>query len=212
MTMSLRRGAERGTYDERKYRNGSPDDDRGGPDGDEKCIKHTQISTSYFTITTSHHSFTSSNIQFNHQFNHHRPLNFQPIITFFKIYTFITITTLFAAALAAPAKQARQSLPTLNFSVANDVSGANVGSSIIADGTALTFSHVFAGTALQRESAIIATSIQSTSNGAGIFCIVSDGKGNNVGLLNEQSTFVDLDGQEDAVETDVSDFTLLCEA
>ncbi|KAL5410889.1 hypothetical protein PMIN06_002454 [Paraphaeosphaeria minitans] len=128
------------------------------------------------------------------------------------MYTFITITTLFATALAAPAKQARQTLPTLNFAVSNDVSGANVGSSILADGTALPFNHVFAGTALDRDGAIIATSMQSTSNGAGIFCIVTDGQGIQVGLLNEQSTFVDLDGQEGAVETDVGDFTILCEA
>lgn len=128
------------------------------------------------------------------------------------MYTFITLTTLFAAALAAPAKQARQTLPTLNFAVSNDVSGAQVGSSILADGNAVTFIHDFAGTALDRDGRIIATSMQSTSNGAGIFCIISDGEGNQVGLLNEQTTFVDLDGQEGAVETDVSDFTILCEA
>ncbi|KAK7185631.1 hypothetical protein DPSP01_007499 [Paraphaeosphaeria sporulosa] len=128
------------------------------------------------------------------------------------MYTFITLTTVIAAALAAPAKQARQTLPTLNFNVANDVSGANVGSSILSDGTALTFSHIFAGTALDLDGTIIATSMQSTSNGAGIFCIVADGEGNQVGLLNERSTFVDLDGQEGAFETDVSEFTILCEA
>lgn len=128
------------------------------------------------------------------------------------MYTFITLTTLFAVALAAPAKQARQNLPTLNFAVSNDVSGAQVGSSILADGNAVTFIHDFAGTALDRDGRIIATSMQSTSNGAGIFCIISDGEGNQVGLLNEQTTFVDLDGQEGAVETDVSDFTILCEA
>lgn len=128
------------------------------------------------------------------------------------MYTFITLITLFAAALAAPAKQARQTLPTLNFAVSNDVSGAQVGSSILADGNAVTFIHDFAGTALDRDGRIIATSMQSTSNGAGIFCIISDGEDNQVGLLNEQTTFVDLDGQEGAVETDVSDFTILCEA
>jgi hypothetical protein len=128
------------------------------------------------------------------------------------MYSSLTLITLFAAALAAPAKQTRQSLPTLNFSVSDDVSGANVGSSILADGTALSFSDLFSGTAIDRNGAIIATSIQSISNGAGIFCIVSDGEGNQVGLLNEQKTFVDLDGKEGAVETDVSDFTLLCEA
>ncbi|KAL1610128.1 hypothetical protein SLS60_001793 [Paraconiothyrium brasiliense] len=129
-----------------------------------------------------------------------------------KMYTLITLSTIFAAALAAPTKQARQTLPTLSFAVSNDVSGANVGSSILADGNAVTFLHDFAGTALDRNGRIIATSIQSTSNGAGIFCIIRDGEGKQVGLLNEQKTFVDLDGQEGAVETDVSDFTILCEA
>ncbi|KAJ4299329.1 hypothetical protein N0V90_004574 [Kalmusia sp. IMI 367209] len=128
------------------------------------------------------------------------------------MYSFITLTTLFAAALAAPARQARDALPTLNFAVSNDVSGAQVGSSIVADGQAVTFGHIFQGTALDRDGAIIATSIQSTSNGAGIFCIINDGEGNQVGLLNEKKTFVDLDGQEGAVETDVSAFTLQCEA
>lgn len=126
------------------------------------------------------------------------------------MYSFITLTTLFTAAMAAPARQARQTYPTLNFALSNDVSGAQVGSSIVADRHAITFGDVFHGTALDRDGVIVATSIQSTSNGAGIICTISDHEGNQIGLLTEQTTFVDLDGQEGAVEVDVSALTLLC--
>lgn len=128
------------------------------------------------------------------------------------MYTFIAIPALFAAVLAAPARQIRQELPSLKISLSNDNSGAQAATSILADGNAIVFKDEFAGTVLESDGAIIATSIQSTTNGAGIFCIIKDGEGSQVGLLNEQTTFVDLDGQETAVETDVSDFTILCEA
>lgn len=127
------------------------------------------------------------------------------------MYSFITITTLFAAAMAAPARKARQDYPSISFSLIDDVSGANVGSSILADGNAITFYDEFAGTALDIEGQIWATSLQSTTNGAGIVCTISDGEGNQVGLLSEQSTFVDLDGEDTAVEIDVSEFTLVCD-
>lgn len=190
-------------------------DSSDGVGDDEDCIKHAHVFMLSTIITTSHLDFFAS--------KHQSKPSILPYLQYqllrlpiqrptSRMYTFITLITLFAAALAAPAKQARQTLPTLNFAVSNDVSGAQVGSSILADGNAVTFIHDFAGTALDRDGRIIATSMQSTSNGAGIFCIISDGEDNQVGLLNEQTTFVDLDGQEGAVETDVSDFTILCEA
>lgn len=127
------------------------------------------------------------------------------------MYSFITLATLFTAVLAAPTKKTRQEYPVLSFTVSNDDSGAHSSSSILADGNAVTFYHDFAGTAIDSDDTIWATSIQATSNAAGIVCTVSDYDGNQVGLLTEQSTFVDLDGQDTAVVTDVSAFTLVCE-
>ncbi|KAF2249910.1 hypothetical protein BU26DRAFT_388917, partial [Trematosphaeria pertusa] len=99
----------------------------------------------------------------------------------------------------------------LTFSVANDVSGANAASDILLDGTPLLYGDAFANTALDRNGAIIATSAQLTTIVPGVLCVVLDAAGGQVGLLNEQRTFLELDrvaGQ--AVETDVGGFVMSC--
>ena len=69
-----------------------------------------------------------------------------------------------------------------------------------------------ANTALVKDGAIKATSLQNVSpGGANINCIVNKADGSFLGNINNQATFLDLDGVADkAVETDVSAFTIKC--
>lgn len=120
------------------------------------------------------------------------------------------ILALASSALAYPG--AAPPAPLFTIQLANDISGANAIRSVPANGAAQTFINVFANTVLVKEGAIKATSLQNVApGGANVNCVVRNGGNVRVGEINNQKTFLDLDGVEGrAVETDVSYFTITC--
>lgn len=125
--------------------------------------------------------------------------------------TSILITFLTTLAAASPTLR-RQAPPTpsVTFSLSNDITGTNVPLAVLADGTPIRLGTAFAGTALDKAGIVTATSGQLVTLDATVFCVVDNGAG-QVWRLNSQNTFVDLDGVEGAVETNVNDFVLTCE-
>lgn len=129
----------------------------------------------------------------------------------------IASTLSLSGALAFPTLTTRtQTLFTIQ--LANDVSGANAIRSVVVNSGANTFSTLFANTALTKDGRVKATSVQNVNpQGGNVLCIIQDPSGliipaGEVERINDQVTFVDLDGDETAArETDVSDFTITCE-
>lgn len=115
-----------------------------------------------------------------------------------------------SSALAYPG--AAPPAPWFSVQLANDVSGDNTIRAVQAVGVARTFLDIFANTVLVKNGAIKATSLQNVApGGANINCIVNKADGTFLGNINNQATFLDLDGVADkAVETDVSAFTIKC--
>jgi hypothetical protein len=128
------------------------------------------------------------------------------------MYSTILLTTLLTA-LTSASPTLRRSLPpvpSVTFSLANDITGTNVPKTLFADGVRHPLGDIFAGTALIKNGVLTATSGQLTMTDQSVFCVVDDGEG-MVWTLNAENTFVDLDGVEGAVETDVGGFGVQCE-
>lgn len=117
---------------------------------------------------------------------------------------------LFGSAIAFPG--AAPPVPLSTIQLANDVSGANAIRSLPANGVANTFSVLFANTVLVKGGQVKATSVQNVApQGVNVNCVVRNAAGAPIGTINNQKTFLDLDGVEgSAVETDVSAFTITC--
>jgi hypothetical protein len=139
----------------------------------------------------------------------HQYINFHPII---KMKASIIASTLALASSALAYPGAAPPVPWFSVQLANDVSGGNAIRAVQAVGVARTFLDVFANTVLVKDGAIKATSLQNVApGGANINCIVNKADGTFLGNINNQATFLDLDGVADkAVETDVSAFTIKC--
>ena len=124
---------------------------------------------------------------------------------------------LFGSAIAFPTTTATTTQQLFTINLANDVSGANAINSVVINSGANKFSAIFAGTALQKDGRIKATSVQNVNPvGGRVSCIIEDPSGVIIPAgkskhINDQVTFVDLDGDNTkAKETDVSDFTITC--
>ena len=124
---------------------------------------------------------------------------------------------LFGSTLAFPTTTATTTQQLFTINLANDVSGASAIRSFSINSGANRFSTLFAGTALQKDGRIKATSVQNINPvGGRVSCIIQDPSGliipaGKVERINDQITFVDLDGDNTkAKETDVSDFTITC--
>lgn len=117
---------------------------------------------------------------------------------------------LISTALAYPG--AAPPAPLFTVQLANDFSGANAIRSVPANGVPNTLLSVFANTVLVKDGAIKATSLQNVApGGANVNCVVRTGGLEFVGEVNNQKTFLDLDGVAGkAVEKDVSNFTITC--
>lgn len=124
----------------------------------------------------------------------------------------IIASTLALAGSAFAFPGAAPPAPLATVQLANDVSGANAIRSVPANGIANTFANVFAGTVLVKDGQVKATSIQNVApQGPFINCVIQNAAGATVGEINNQKTFLDLDGVEGkAVETNVSAFTIKC--
>ena len=126
--------------------------------------------------------------------------------------SFAAALALFAAvASAAPTIIARD-FPTVTIQLSNDQSGANAAVPIVTDGTPTLIGSVFAGTSVDVNGEIIATSAQLTQFVQGTFCVIENFAGTVVAKLNTDSTFADLDGNPNAaVPTDVTGLAIICE-
>jgi hypothetical protein len=119
----------------------------------------------------------------------------------------------FAAVLAvcAAAASAAPTYPTVTVQFSNDQTGANANVPVITDGTPYAVSTLFAGTAVDINGRIIATSAQLTQFVQGTFCVVKAGD-TVIGNLNTDKTFADLDGNPNAaIPTDLTGTVLICE-
>lgn len=128
-----------------------------------------------------------------------------------------SILALSSSALAFPTTTATTTQQLFTINLANDVSGANAIRSVVVNSGANKFSTLFAGTALQKDGRIKATSVQNVNPvGGRVSCIIQDPSGliipaGKAERINDQTTFVDLDGDKNkAKETDVGDFTITC--
>lgn len=128
---------------------------------------------------------------------------------------FLSIALLLTSALAAPTSilPKRTGFLPFTYSVSNDVSGAHASATFFTDGHVRRVHDQFAGTALDRNGTIIATSAQSLTHlPAGIACqVYNTGGQDTVGEFTETTTYLDLDGQPKAVETDVTGFLIRCD-
>ncbi|KAF3007900.1 hypothetical protein E8E13_011037 [Curvularia kusanoi] len=128
--------------------------------------------------------------------------------------TIISTLTLLTSVLALPAPQASGSGPKpATLSLSNDISGASANRPVPANNVPLTFGTLFAGSNLIRGGALKATSLSNVAPGAGPGprCVVKRPDGAQVGFVDSQKTFLDLDGNKDrAVETDVIAWTVAC--
>jgi hypothetical protein len=124
----------------------------------------------------------------------------------------LVFTTLLAALTTASPTLRRTLSPTpsVTFSLTNDITGTNVPKTLFADGVHHLFSDIFAGTALIKNGVLTATSGQLTMLDQNVSCVVDDGEG-MVWNLDAEESFMDLDGVEGAVETDVGGFGVQCE-
>ncbi|KAF1931263.1 uncharacterized protein M421DRAFT_90338 [Didymella exigua CBS 183.55] len=124
----------------------------------------------------------------------------------------IIASTLALASSALAYPGAAPPTPLFTIQLANDISGANAIRSVPANGIANTFINVFANTVLVKGGVIMATSLQNVApGGTNINCVVNKADGTFVGNVNNQKTFLDLDGIEGrAVEVDASAFTIKC--
>ncbi len=119
------------------------------------------------------------------------------------------LVSLLATALAAPVIQPAAQVVT--FQLTNDIAGITATGNIAANGVAVRLGDLFGNTNLVENGRVVATSAQLVANFQNTFCIFQNG-GQAVDIANEQMPFAELDGVEGvAVETDVTDFTFLCE-
>jgi hypothetical protein len=124
----------------------------------------------------------------------------------------IIASTLALAGSAFAFPGAAPPAPLSTIQLTNDFTGANAIRSVPANGVANTLANVFVGSVLVKDGQVKATSVQNIApQGPFINCVVQNAAGVTVGEINNQKTFLDLDGDKDkAVETDVSAFTIKC--
>ncbi|KAF1939505.1 hypothetical protein EJ02DRAFT_456908 [Clathrospora elynae] len=121
--------------------------------------------------------------------------------------------TLFSSAsLAAPTTTRSADALVFKVQLTNDITGANANGDIIVNNPAISLGLLFG----QPGSRLFATSLQAVSPGAGgnnIACVVKNpAVASQVFPLNAWNTFIDLDGNPNqAIQTDVTDFTIECQ-
>ena len=101
---------------------------------------------------------------------------------------------------AAPSmKKARQTFSLVTVQLANDQSGANAAVTIAADGTARSIDDLFGNSAVGSNGAnVFASSAQLTAFQQDTACTITL-NGAVIANLNPQQTFVDLDGNPNAL-------------
>lgn len=124
--------------------------------------------------------------------------------------TFAAVLALFAAAAsAAPAIIARD-YPIVTIQFSNDQSGANADVQIVANGQQNAVSTLFAGTSIDINGQIIATSAQLVQFVSGTSCVVGNGL-TGIADLSADHTYGDLDGNPNtSVPTNVSGDVIVC--
>lgn len=123
--------------------------------------------------------------------------------------TFAAALALFAAA-ASAAPAVPRGFPTVTIQFANDQTGHNANVAVVANGNQNYVSTLFAGTSIDINGRIIATSAQLTQFVQGTNCVVASGL-TAIADLTTDHTFADLDGNPNAaVPTDVTGDTIVC--
>lgn len=137
------------------------------------------------------------------------------------MHSLLSFATILSAAVAAPASLAEPN-PTaikgylhLTVTAFNDVTGSHAAVGIDTSGHFFAFENLFGGSALERDGAVIATSLQlSFPDGplpAGNSCGVYTDE-QTIGVLDADHTYLELDSQPgSAVETDASNFIVKCD-
>lgn len=115
-----------------------------------------------------------------------------------------------SAFLAASISAAPATFPTIRVQLANDFSGANTDVYVVANDAPNDISTLFAGSAVDLNGAIIATSVQLTQFVDNISCIITAG-GADVATVTTDDTFSFFNGNDKAVETNLTGDVLTCE-
>lgn len=170
-----------------------------------RTIEHHHTTTKQ---SKQHLHFPTSTSPYNTHSTNQQTSN-QPTINM-KASIIASTLALAGSAFAFPGAAAPAPLATIQ--LANDFSGANAIRSVPANGVANTFANVFAGTVLVKDGVVKATSVQNVApQGPFINCVIANAAGDIVGEINNQKTFLDIDGDANkVVETDVSAFTIKC--
>ncbi|PSN71218.1 hypothetical protein BS50DRAFT_570619 [Corynespora cassiicola Philippines] len=114
-------------------------------------------------------------------------------------FTIALFTTLFATAIsAAPATpEARNAAPQYKISLTNDQTDANAVATVSGNGAAYWMTDLFRGSAIDNNGAIIATSAQLIDFKPNTRCFFQNY--NWIINIDSKATWVDLDGNKDAV-------------
>ncbi|OSS43990.1 hypothetical protein B5807_11388 [Epicoccum nigrum] len=132
-----------------------------------------------------------------------------PLLTSSLTLLLLTTST---TALAFPNIRPLNTYPLATLQLANDLTGANALRSLPANGAPTTLAALFAGSALVRNGALKATSLQNVAPGVAVRCVLRRPGGEEVGSVSEQVTWLDLDGdKEGAREVDVAAWTVACQ-
>ena len=90
--------------------------------------------------------------------------------------------------------------PTATLQLANDLSGANHNAVILTDGTTYPLTDLFAGTAVDVNGQILASSAQLVAHPTYVQCAIFHPQ-SLVTVLTQDRTFADLDGNPNALTT-----------
>lgn len=124
-------------------------------------------------------------------------------------FTFVTVFSLLAAAVIAAPTTGAPATTTVQLS--NDQSGRNAAAVIPLDGVPRLVDSLFRNSAVDNNGLITATSSQLTQVINGVACVFAF-NGAVIGTLNDQHTFVDLDGNPNAaIQVVLNGVTLQCE-
>jgi hypothetical protein len=115
------------------------------------------------------------------------------------------------SALLATAITAAPVTTTVTVQLANDFTGANADVPIIANGSPNAIATLFAGTSIDNDGQILATSAQLTQFVTGTSCVIEAGA-TVIGTLNTDQMFADLDATPNVdVPIDVTGDVIICE-
>jgi hypothetical protein len=131
--------------------------------------------------------------------------------------TFAIISALFVASSAIAAPAGGPQIPpatsqTVTVSFSNDQTGRNAPITAPLDGTVISISSYLANSPLYNNGQVAASSAYLVAFPQGAACAITAADGHIITNLNDQKTFVDLDGNPNAaIPVSLNGATLTCE-